>query len=689
MLNETKHIVMKRNINTIANLLATENLLVVEDNVQTASFDVEKRILTLPRLDVSDEVNNLFVAHEVAHALWTSLEDVKNTDFKSDAFHSYVNIVEDARIEKLIKKRYPGVRRDFIKGYTELFESNFFKVEEDEIPLLPLIDRLNIEFKLRGNYLINIPFSDDEMVFVKRMESLETWDDVIQLATDLYNHQKEQNQSTDPEDSENSENQENGQSESSNDYQETDGDSTDVSETFGSSNPSNESEQTFESDEQPTSSSDDQQETVEDTEDNGSDADVTSTGPGEGHELDSVDQPLTDVDFGDLKKERIYDYGKPNKYVPISDFEEYKKHIIKNETIYNEILNCNSFGYFDYHEHSKKQLKELKKDLQPMVNYLGKQFDMKKAAFRHKNTHQHTTGVLNMNKIHEYRYNDNIFLSNEVIADAKNHGFVAFIDWSGSMSRILAPTIKQLQLTALFCRKVGIPFAAYAFTDRSNVSTKISDEYTNRVGLIELFTPNSRNKDFERQLFVTEFLKYTKTSLTQLGGTPLNITVLLSHKIIEDFMKANRVQKMITLYLTDGHDGQAILEDQTYNSIGIRHGGRGYYTHDTNQMYQLIRDVTPSKVLVFNITPHPPRGIDKRNFSKKGFHILNDNGYDACYYMNHRKLYNSQFDNNSQNKLDQLDEDASYTKIKSAFSKTRSNRLENKDMLNHFVSMVA
>ena len=63
----------------LAKLMATENLIVEEKIVQTASFDVKRRILTIPVLskELSAQLYDLFTGHEVGHALWTPEEGIK------------------------------------------------------------------------------------------------------------------------------------------------------------------------------------------------------------------------------------------------------------------------------------------------------------------------------------------------------------------------------------------------------------------------------------------------------------------------------------------------------------------------------------------------------------------------------------------------------------------------------------
>ena len=65
----------------LAKLMATEDLIVEQRNVSTAFFDVQNRILTVPVLDknISSQLYDLFMGHEVGHALYTPLEGLKKS----------------------------------------------------------------------------------------------------------------------------------------------------------------------------------------------------------------------------------------------------------------------------------------------------------------------------------------------------------------------------------------------------------------------------------------------------------------------------------------------------------------------------------------------------------------------------------------------------------------------------------
>ena len=91
----------------LAKLLATEDIIVEHKKVETAEFNVQTRVLTLPMWEkASNGVIDMLVGHEVGHALYTP-----NTEWWKEVQipQQFVNVVEDARIEKLIKRRYEAV----------------------------------------------------------------------------------------------------------------------------------------------------------------------------------------------------------------------------------------------------------------------------------------------------------------------------------------------------------------------------------------------------------------------------------------------------------------------------------------------------------------------------------------------------------------------------------------------------
>ena len=169
----------------LAKLLATENLNVEHRKITTAYFDVDRRVLALPIwVDVSNDVYDLLVGHEVGHALYTPKEDF------GSAPKDFVNVLEDVRVERKMKVTYPGLKKSFYKGYTELMGRNFFGVDGRDLTTLSLIDRINLFFKI-GSFT-EIPFKEDEKVWLQRAVKTVTFRDVVDLSIELYEFMKSQ-----------------------------------------------------------------------------------------------------------------------------------------------------------------------------------------------------------------------------------------------------------------------------------------------------------------------------------------------------------------------------------------------------------------------------------------------------------------------------------------------------------------
>ncbi len=165
----------------LAKLLATEDVTVRHSvKAKTASFDVVSRVLTLPVWLIDNkDVHDMMTGHEVGHALWTAPDDwataVKDKDYHPDI----LNIVEDARIEKKIKLKYPGILTNFLHGYQELVKQRFFFKDPAEILEMGLLDRINLHYKL--GVKADIPFEDWEYEYVKMVGECNTWKDVLRV----------------------------------------------------------------------------------------------------------------------------------------------------------------------------------------------------------------------------------------------------------------------------------------------------------------------------------------------------------------------------------------------------------------------------------------------------------------------------------------------------------------------------
>ena len=229
------------------------------------------------------------------------------------------------------------------------------------------------------------------------------------------------------------------------------------------------------------------------------------------------------------------------------------------------------------------------------------QFQMKQAADASHRTQINKTGVLDTLTMVNYRWSEDIFRKNETQPDGKNHGMVLFVDWSGSMSSILKDTVKQLIVLVEFCKKVGIPYEVYAFSSNRYHPTlegldRWSDEYDAASKALELtpqYTITNEDTDVTPHKFqLYNFLSsrmtkrqytvglsnfwLTTNSISRYGGhphprcldlgcTPLNEAIVSALDIVPAFQRANGIQIVNTVFLTDG-DGHGMgMESYRYS----------------------------------------------------------------------------------------------------------------------------
>jgi len=724
----------------LAKLLATEDIIVENKNVETAQFDVHNRVLTLPRWSfASNVVYDLLVGHEVGHALFTPDEEWYET---YEIPHSIVNVVEDARIEKLMKRKYPGMSKTFYNGYGELNDEDFFELEDVDINNLNLADRINLYFK-GGTHMI-VDFTVEEKEIVKVVGDCETFNDALEASKLLYKYCQDEKDRKDSEELEQSSDiklkGETGSEKE--DY----GNLEDLSEGLGKGEQGKQ----------------EGQDEIEETPDQliidpTQPWDKQSQGKGPATGSDDI-EAMTDEIFnekvGELNDPKM-NGTRDNLYAQLPQVD-LNKVIISNEQVNKELhdhftsheVQKDYNGSYDsesYIPHSYYNLKfvddefnKFKKSAQKGVNYLVKEFEMKKSADAYARTAVSRTGVLDTSKLHTYKFNEDIFRKINVVPDGKNHGLIFTLDWSGSMSRCLLNTIKQLYELVWFCQKVQIPFDVYAFSTQYSgsggyYSYSGSQEELTNVGdlvvgsdfnLIHFLTSSVNKRDMDAQLLnlwrcayalTIRGSRYDYPKKYWLGGTPLNETFVCLHQIIPQFKKNNDVQKVQCIVLTDGeangipvvtefkgHDGEMRkgTSHVGYNSfLRNRKTGHVYnlsssyeYWKFAETMIKDLRQTFPDVNFIgIRITDKREFGSFLRQFGvndsdvKKGrknasFSIKNSGYHSYFAILDSSLVVDDEFE---------VKEDATKAQIKAAFVKSLRAKKLNKKVLSEFVELVA
>ena len=662
---------------TLAKLLATENLRIEHQKVPTAMFDLKNRTLILPIWkDMSSDLYDLLIGHEVGHALFTPAQGWHGEiDARGMGIKSYLNVLEDARIERKIKDKFPGIRRNFFAGYQELFENNFFGVKGYDLSKLRLIDRINLHYKV-GSFL-NAPFSADENQYLARVDALETWDDVAALAVELYELAK-----SEPEhDFDSSKfmgelmDDLDGDDDASYDVDKWFSDMDDQTSGDGGEGESGEGES---ADADADAASGDK--TGEDAKSDGKSADDANedggVAPTEGVKLPgSNDKPIlnedpvsiTDQNFREMEdtfidsKSREYAYGilrkvdTKNYVIPMDWVLDHMR-----PTVYADRWHTRTV---DYDPLAQEVFSEFRNNNQKYINTMVQEFEMRRRASEFARAQTSKTGRLDVDRVWAHKISEDLFARNTVVPNGKNHGMLLFLDMSGSMASNMKGTIEQLVTLMMFCRKVRIPFEVYGFTNNGVVNDKYSKSDAMRANrandtvssgkeleigdssfnLLQFVSDNCSSAKFNEVvrtlLMCAKGYDYSarpsrraeifvsNSHIMGLASTPLEESIMVARSIADKFRAKNRVEVLNTVFLTDG-DGDNnisvgnrygshhvnITDASTNASVTVKYDDEVYRTQLQVALLELYKKATGSRVINFFIAPYNPKWAAKRMY---------------------------------------------------------------------------
>lgn len=574
-------------------LLAQENLLIHRAPVRTASFDVKNRVLTLPQWqNMTPEIEEMLKAHEVGHALYTdeAIFEARRSEANAQGVpFGYLNILEDVRIERIMKNAFPGLRKTFTEGYRQLVDLDFFETRNKDLSRMGIADRINLYFKV--GYKSGVKFTATEQQFVDEAAKAETIEQVVDLSRRIYEYAVEQKKKK----------------------QDALMADSDFVKMLGEAKVTYEDEEAY-----------------DEFDDGEEEDDMSQRGKGGadertdniGWENDDIDEPLTLAAL-DKKLQELADVN--SKFVPIhmpnfngyfDDFIIPYKTVLKyNENAVDAMCKSASDRGYEHRvdnikaraELTEKEYAKFQVETSKVVAYLVKEFEMRKAATNYKRTSISKTGVLDVTKLASYKIREDLFKQIAITKDGQKHGMLFVLDWSGSMNEYLEETVKQLISLAQFCYRVRIPFQVFAFSDnaylasddievtysesrdatwekRKAVWEKISEQsgtnylrLAKNFSMLELLSSKMTPSEFKRGCR-TLFMMSAQICYEnfETHGTPLNEALAFMYDYVGEFKKTHNVEKLTMIKLSDGDGGNV-----NYYSNRIQNANGEYHEFDT------------------------------------------------------------------------------------------------------------
>jgi len=619
---------------------------------------------------------------------------------KENVIRDVTNVVEDSRIERKIKHKYPGLKNSFVKAYGELMDRDFFGIKGTDINKMNFLDRINLHCK--GGAALRIQFNDEERGLLNEVETTETYDNVIDVSKKIIEYMKRKLEEEEQKRAKAKAEGDDGDDEDQSEYEEVDFD-----------DQGNSKEQTF-----------------EDGEDVG-EQEVESNKQSDSDEFDSVEEDkkvsledqirsFTDAAYKENEKQ-LFDNRLSNIiYANIPYFNP--KDVVDHKYIWKKYKEENFIS-------STETFLKIRNESNKVVSYLVKEFEMRKNADQLKRTTTAKTGELNMNKIYSYGFSEDIFKKISVVPGGKSHGLVMFLDWSGSMHEHIGNTMKQLINLVLFCKKMNIPYEVFAFvedTDREKLTQqvrKVNDIYFKPYGLMNLLSSRMSSSEFTyacSSLVCMAGLANVRGYLPHwlhMQGTPLNQAIVHAMTIVPEFQKKNKLQIVNTIFLTDGESNNSnrYLQHDPYYGLTDVHmkcerlvirdpvtkheekvDNRGMYETQTNAFIRLLKARTGSNIIGFYVITgrdfnrkiHQwfPKQMNheemKDNFRKSKFAILENTGYDEYYILRSNGL------DTDEDSTFEVKEGVTFKGIASAFTKYNSGKYNSRVVLNRFIGLI-
>ena len=702
----------------LAKLLATENIEVQENAVKTASFDVKNRILTIPILKEehkSKYVYDMLVGHEVSHALHTpskSWADMKN---KTDEFRSFVNVLEDVRIDKLIQKKYPGLVKDYLLGFKKMYKDNFFGTKGKDLSTYALIDKINLYFK--SSKTLNFNFNKKENYFVDLVNKCKTFKDVLKLAEEILGHCKEEIKKS---------------SVLKKVYAPAKGGEED-SDSSNSDNSFKEDEKLPKSIEDKLNEYLDKKVSDGKSEEKKDKNNEVGAGPNAGGDTKINIRSITNEAYDNAVQKIQDDDASSRSYAQMPGIRlnkliiPYKKYI-RDFARYDSKLDERDKNDLST---AKQTTKKFLSDSSNIVNYLVKEFEMKKNAKLYARATIAKTGIIDPLKLYQYKFAEDIFKKMSNIPNQKNHGMIFLLDWSGSMQRHLLPTVEQLLNLVMFCRKINIPFSVYKFMNNSsnidkrnkgpdapfivNDNTIQPDQSTR---LVQMFTHKQGKTDFLRSaqnlhrsaLYFNGYYNWRDPNSTRapavdneyyLSSTPLNESLVAMDTIIKKFKNDYKTDKVALITLTDGssnsmctvNGGELMLKlGKSYKHCGYSWRGESKKDLTGNLLTYLKKKydlqtigfylASKYKDLRYIFNPgYSKEELARRTFTKQKFIADYDTAYDVYFYI--------KSDTKVKNQVFEQKDTTNKRLLKKMFMSGMKKRLDSRVLLQNFIKRVA
>jgi hypothetical protein len=492
----------------LSRLLAQENIGVSFSNTAaTASFSPVDRTLTFPYSTafMDHDIHELFMMHEVSHAIHLPVDSIEQVR-AAGIDHGMFNIVVDIRDERLIKEKYPGTIKSFVRGYEKLLEQGFFG-KKNRINALSFADRLNVYAKLGITTGHFVRLNPTEHAFYEECMKATSFKEVMDLSRRLELADK------------------------------------------NNFNRNQISEMLADEIEEITSQ---------------------LNADGEPMSAEAIQQELDEL-IRQIEETRLQDlFDKNFQQTVMSNVHIVTYQSLSKNNVYVSKAKWYTDSVADYYNNIHQsnydslelvnEIRESRKLIKTSVDSMVRVFESKKSAQKYRDAKVSQTGLIDINKVHRYKFDDKIFRSVTKMPNSKNHAYYIMIDMSGSIYRNFNDVVEQIVVITEFFRRIQVPYKVVGFGASVEFSNKkdfgmpydvqVCPSIVSRSGsefLFELFT--SEQTTHEHNLTIKGLLSRVRFSF---GSTPTGFAMLTAEQDAMKFFTNVKADKKHMVVMTDG-----------------------------------------------------------------------------------------------------------------------------------------
>ena len=193
-----------------------------------------------------------------------------------------------------------------------------------------------------------------------------------------------------------------------------------------------------------------------------------------------------------------------------------------------------------------KIISNIMSNIDKHVAILYTEFKRRKNAKNYRQQHNRSIGVLDLNKVYNYKTSYELFQNQVIKAQQQNHEIIILLDWSTSVRKTIIQLITECITIVKFCKQANIACRVFAFTSN----------YTKKLVWLEFLSTNSDTFTIDCEYLLDLGFDHCNSVISEVRSafpmhrTPLYESLFKIPEYIKN--KLGNYKKLTLITITDG-----------------------------------------------------------------------------------------------------------------------------------------